>query len=158
MDFELPEEHQLAYESAFALARDEIRPHNAEIERIDDFPSWLCLYEVHDLAYYLTPDVDVDMTTLYMEEIGPDSVRVTDATGHPAPETFKIVAGYEDGYIFFVRRIDKEDITIFRLASELIVDTITPFESLRGELIARYSIYSTKSEQFAERRNPIYLV
>src|SRR5260370_262112 len=41
MDFELPEEHQLAYESAFAFARDEVRPHNAEIERSDDFPRWL---------------------------------------------------------------------------------------------------------------------
>ncbi len=41
MDFELPEEHQLAYESAFAFARDEIRPHNDEIERSDDFPAWL---------------------------------------------------------------------------------------------------------------------
>ena len=51
-----------------------------------------------------------------------------------------------------------EDIDIFRLASELIVDTITPFESLRSELIARYSIYQSKSEQFAERRNPIYPV
>ncbi len=51
-----------------------------------------------------------------------------------------------------------EDIDIFRLASELIVDTITPFESLRSELIARYSIYQTKSEQFSERRNPIYPV
>ncbi len=51
-----------------------------------------------------------------------------------------------------------EDIDIFRLASELIVDTITPFEALRGELIARYSIYATKSEVFAERRNPIYPV
>ena len=57
------------------------------------------LYEVHDPAHYLTPDVDVDMTTLHMEEIGPDQVRVTGATGHPAPETFKIVAGYEDGYM-----------------------------------------------------------
>ena len=41
MDFELPEEHQLAYESAFAFARDEIKPHNAEIERTDDFPPWI---------------------------------------------------------------------------------------------------------------------
>jgi isovaleryl-CoA dehydrogenase len=41
MDFELPEEHQLAYESAFAFARDEIRPHSAEIERTDDFPPWI---------------------------------------------------------------------------------------------------------------------
>src|SRR5215831_14070649 len=41
MDFELPEEHQLAYESAFAFAQNEIRPHNAEIERTDDFPPWI---------------------------------------------------------------------------------------------------------------------
>ena len=41
MDFELPMEHQLAYESAFNFARDEIRPHNAEIERTDDFPAWI---------------------------------------------------------------------------------------------------------------------
>ncbi|GAC1694275.1 MAG: DUF1446 domain-containing protein [Ktedonobacteraceae bacterium] len=57
------------------------------------------LYEVHDPAHYLTPDVDVDMTTLHMEEIGPNQIRVTGATGHPAPKTYKIVAGYEDGYM-----------------------------------------------------------
>ena len=57
------------------------------------------LYEVHDPAHYLTPDVDVDMTTLHMEEIAPDQVRVSGATGRPAPETFKVVAGYEDGYM-----------------------------------------------------------
>lgn len=57
------------------------------------------LYEVHDPSHYLTPDVDVDMTTLHMQEIGPNQVRVTGATGRPAPATFKIVAGYEDGYM-----------------------------------------------------------
>src|SRR5258708_8875547 len=41
MDFELPLEHQIAYESAFAFARDEIKPHNDEIERTDDFPPWI---------------------------------------------------------------------------------------------------------------------
>ncbi len=51
-----------------------------------------------------------------------------------------------------------EDIDLFRLASELIVDTITPFELLRTELIARYAVYQTKEEHFSERRNPIYPV
>ncbi|MGH2478723.1 MAG: acyl-CoA carboxylase subunit beta, partial [Ktedonobacteraceae bacterium] len=51
-----------------------------------------------------------------------------------------------------------EDIDIFRLASELIIDTITPFEALRDELIARYNIYATKDAHFSERRNPIYPV
>ena len=41
MDFDLPEEHQLAYESAYAFAQSEIAPHNAEIERTDDFPPWI---------------------------------------------------------------------------------------------------------------------
>src|SRR5258708_29262393 len=57
------------------------------------------LYEVHDPAHYLTPDVDADMTTLHMEEIGSDKVRVTGASGYPAPATLKIVAGYEDGFM-----------------------------------------------------------
>src|SRR5947207_2776520 len=55
------------------------------------------LYEVHDPRHYMTPDVDVDMTTLRIEEIGPDQVRVIGATGRPAPDMLKIVAGYEDG-------------------------------------------------------------
>lgn len=41
MDFELPEEHRLAYESALAFALEVIRPHSAEFEREDDFPRWL---------------------------------------------------------------------------------------------------------------------
>jgi isovaleryl-CoA dehydrogenase len=41
MDFDLPEEHQLAYESAFAFGQEVIWPHNDEIERSDDFPRWL---------------------------------------------------------------------------------------------------------------------
>ncbi|HEY1352345.1 MAG TPA: acyl-CoA dehydrogenase family protein [Ktedonobacteraceae bacterium] len=41
MDFELPEEHQLAYESALAFALSEIAPHSAQIERSDDFPPWI---------------------------------------------------------------------------------------------------------------------
>lgn len=57
------------------------------------------LYEVHDPRHYVTPDVDVDMTTLCMEEIGPDQVRIIGATGRPAPEMLKVVAGYEDGYM-----------------------------------------------------------
>ena len=41
MDFELSEEHQLAYESALAFGQKEIRPHIAEMERDDAFPAGL---------------------------------------------------------------------------------------------------------------------
>ncbi|MNS45421.1 hypothetical protein D3C72_778880 [compost metagenome] len=50
------------------------------------------------------------------------------------------------------------DIDLFRLASELIVDAVVPFERLREELSRRYAIYRTKDEPFSERRNPVYPV
>src|SRR5207244_9960411 len=62
------------------------------------------LYEVHDPHHYMTPDVDVDMTTLRMEEIGPDQVRVSGATGRPAPDMHKIVAAYDSGVVALAKR------------------------------------------------------
>jgi hypothetical protein len=47
------------------------------------------LYEVHDPAAYLTPDVVVDLTTVVLEEIRPDRVQVSGASGRPRPEMLK---------------------------------------------------------------------
>ena len=43
------------------------------------------LYEIHDPAGYLVPDVVLDLTDVEVEEIGTDRVRVTGARGKPAP-------------------------------------------------------------------------
>jgi acetyl-CoA carboxylase carboxyltransferase component len=51
-----------------------------------------------------------------------------------------------------------EDIDLFRLASELIIDAVIPFDGLRDELIRRYAVYQTKQAVFSERRNPVYPV
>lgn len=57
------------------------------------------LYEVHDPRSYFSPDVVLNMSTLKLTDLGKNRVRVTGATGKPRPETLKIVAGYEDGYM-----------------------------------------------------------
>jgi hypothetical protein len=56
------------------------------------------LYEVHDPAAYLTPDVVVDMTTLSLTDLGDDAVRVEGVTGRPATGRYKVVAASPDGY------------------------------------------------------------
>jgi hypothetical protein len=57
------------------------------------------VYEIGDPAHYLTPDVDVDFTTVELEEIGPDRVAVRGATGRPAPSTLKLSLAYRAGYM-----------------------------------------------------------
>jgi hypothetical protein len=57
------------------------------------------LYEVHDPRRYLSPDVVLDMGSLRLTDLGADRVEVRGARGRPRPETLKVVAGYEDGWM-----------------------------------------------------------
>lgn len=57
------------------------------------------LYEVHDPAHYLTPDVTVDFTTALIEEVGVDRVRVTGIGAKPRPGRLKVSIGCLEGYI-----------------------------------------------------------
>jgi hypothetical protein len=57
------------------------------------------LYEVHDPARYLTPDVTADFSGVEISEVGPDRVRVTGATGRPRPERLKVTVGFDGGFL-----------------------------------------------------------
>ena len=56
------------------------------------------LYEVHDPARYLNPDVVADFTSLTLEDQGGDRVRVSGTRGAPAPETYKGLVCTPAGY------------------------------------------------------------
>jgi hypothetical protein len=57
------------------------------------------LYEVHDPANYLTPDVVVDFTRARLEQVGPDRVRVSNIGGKPRTPTLKASLGCTEGFI-----------------------------------------------------------
>ena len=57
------------------------------------------LYEMHDPAAYLTPDVTLDLTDVEMAETAPDEVRLTGVRGKAPPDTLKVLVGVESGML-----------------------------------------------------------
>jgi hypothetical protein len=57
------------------------------------------LYEIHDPANYITPDVVVDFTAVHLDEVGRDRVRITGGRGRPRPEQLKVSVGIKEGWI-----------------------------------------------------------
>jgi Acyclic terpene utilisation family protein AtuA len=57
------------------------------------------LYEVHDPAAYLTPDVTADISDASLTELGGDWVRVNGVTGHARPERLKVTVCYDGGWL-----------------------------------------------------------
>lgn len=57
------------------------------------------VYEIHDPATYLTADVTADLSSVRLEQVGPDRVAVTGITGRRRPDTLKVNIGYRAGYI-----------------------------------------------------------
>ncbi|WP_137046046.1 acyclic terpene utilization AtuA family protein [Pseudolabrys sp. FHR47] len=57
------------------------------------------LYEVHDPAAYLTPDVTADISNAEIVELGQDRVRVDGITGHQRPDTLKVTVCYDGGWL-----------------------------------------------------------
>ncbi|WP_179599719.1 acyl-CoA carboxylase subunit beta [Neobacillus driksii] len=73
----------------------------------------------------------------------------------------KIAALPEEERVAFIeqkREEYKEDIDIYNLASEMVIDGIIPANSLRKELVNRFEAYSSKYLIFSERKHPVYPV
>jgi acyclic terpene utilization AtuA family protein len=56
------------------------------------------LYEVHDPARYLTPDVTADFSRVDVAAAGDNRVKVTNATGTARPDTLKVTVGFDGGF------------------------------------------------------------
>ncbi len=63
-----------------------------------------------------------------------------------------------EAYIAEKQAAYKENIDIYRLASEMIIDDIIDPDHLRSELTRRFTIYQNKKKQFTERKHGVYPV
>jgi hypothetical protein len=57
------------------------------------------LYEVHDPARYVTPDVVADFSGARIAQQGPDRVAVRGATGAARPEQLKVTVAFDGGLL-----------------------------------------------------------
>jgi acetyl-CoA carboxylase carboxyltransferase component len=59
------------------------------------------------------------------------------------------------GFVTALQNEYRDDIDIFRLASELIVDAIVPPEELRAELVRRFAMYRSRRRADVSRHHPV---
>ena len=57
------------------------------------------VYEVLDPNNYIMPDGIANFTSVKLEEIGVDQVKLTNINGKRRPDTLKVCIGYRDGFI-----------------------------------------------------------
>ncbi len=105
------------------------------------------LYELHDPARYLTPDVTADFTGVRLAQVEQDVVRVTGGSGTARPDTLKVTVGYRAGWIgeAQVSYGGPGAVERARLAGEIVLDRlerlgVRPIET-RAEVVGVESLY-----------------
>ena len=101
------------------------------------------LYEVHDPAAYLTPDVVADVSQAKVEEIGPDRVRLSGVIGHPRPATLKANVFFDGGWFGEgeISYAGPNAEARARLALDVMQKRMGSDMKLRGDLIGVCSIF-----------------
>ena len=100
------------------------------------------LYEVHDPAAYLTPDVVADLSDARVVELAPDRVRLEGVRGHPRPATLKVNVFCEQGWLaegeisYAGARAESRA----RLAAQILRERLASLGPLRVDLIGTASV------------------
>ncbi|MEQ9641731.1 MAG: acyclic terpene utilization AtuA family protein [Alphaproteobacteria bacterium] len=94
------------------------------------------LYEVHDPAAYVTPDVIADFTTVRPDDQGADRVRLGGVQGRARPDQLKVTVAFDGGLLAEaeisyagIGAVDRA-----RLAGEIIAERMAHLHGHNGEL------------------------
>ncbi len=100
------------------------------------------------------PDSCIALPTAHIAVMGPEAavnaVYANKIAELPESERHAFIKEKQDEY--------KDNIDIYRMASEMVVDAVIDPEHLREELSSRFSLYETKNVTFTERKHGVYPV
>ena len=114
------------------------------------------LYEVHDPAAYLTPDVVADISDAEVHELGGDRVAVTGVRGHRRPDTLKVNAWFDGGWLgeAEISYAGRNAEARARLAAEIVRERIGDALDVRFDLIGVLSILADDGGRMLAGRRP----
>ncbi len=110
------------------------------------------LYEVHDPAAYLTPDVVADISEAEVQELGPDRVRLSGVRGHTRPATLKVNVCHATGWLaegeisYAGARAEGRA----RLAAQVLRERLAGLGPLRADLIGVSSVFADDGGQWLD--------
>ena len=101
------------------------------------------LYEIHDPAAYLTPDVTADLTMAHLSQKGADRVRLEGVGGRARPEGYKVNVCYESGWLAEaeISYAGARAVERGRLAGEILQERLSQVGPLRIDLIGVNSVF-----------------
>jgi hypothetical protein len=101
------------------------------------------LYELHDPAAYLTPDVVADITEARVEEGGPDRVCLSGVRGHARPASLKVNVCHETGWLAEgeISYAGPRAAERARLAAATVRERLQGLGPLRADLIGVASVF-----------------
>jgi hypothetical protein len=114
------------------------------------------LYEVHDPAAYLTPDVVADLSAARVAEVGPDRVRLEGVRGHPRPSGLKVNVCHETGWLaegeisYAGARAEARA----RLAADVLRERLAGLGPLRADLIGVASVFGDDAGRWQATLEP----
>ncbi len=106
------------------------------------------MYEVHDPAAYLTPDVTADFSGVSVREAGQNRVAVVNGSGHKRPDKLKVTVGFDGGFFgeAGVSYAGPNATARAALARDILMERLSHrpgFAALRIDLIGINSLHST---------------
>ncbi|MEB2348845.1 MAG: DUF1446 domain-containing protein [Comamonadaceae bacterium] len=126
------------------------------------------LYEIHDPANYLLPDVVCDFTQVAVSQDGPGRVRVEGARGKPPTSSYKVSATYVDGFktsaqltlVGFdaVAKARRTGEAILARVGELLAQQgLPPFSATHVEVLGAESPYGPRAQPAATQMREVVL-